>query len=614
MEEFRKWVNEEAKNVDLSLMKWQDYIVDMLHTDYSDEIKLEGFHSKGYPVINEISFNFIKPTEPTKKYSLIIERGLQDWHIKLSDDKGMLADGSPKRLFGEGASIQNHKDLYGAIESLLTEYIIPNVSEAYPSSTDTSMAQQTADDQQNTQTDMRTAPLKKDIQIIDDKLGKLSKEEEKLKNKLAVLTKQSAPLKVKRQKDLDQIQNMEKGMATEESSNAIEESRMPPGFSSKDVETIDAFLRDELGDDIKEAEDLPDAPASDVDIDAIRHRLMTQKKNAPMRASKEEPILHRNSIINKKTGEAIPNEILKREMTKRPPEILSRNSKILHSGKGTYVFYNISMPAYKGLYFDEAQDKFKVINTCPSAGACKVYCYAQQGGFVQYEPVAMKLSRILTFLMNHWDEFKYTVVSDIERAAKNAKKKGYKMVLRWHDSGDVFSEKYLDLVYDIARATPEVIHYAYTKRVGLTTAKQSTKPTNLLFTLSQGGLEDKSINIAQQKHATVVPMNYITPYIAIRMGKKYGTKGYLDKMYYFRSEVKKEEFKDRMCKAYHLEPGSVVTYKELMKIPHALGTDAEAKWNVIVGPGDGDDAAMRHDVKGVYLIYHGKAKETSLEK
>ena len=41
-----------------------------------------------------------------------------------------------------------------------------------------------------------------------------------------------------------------------------------------------------------------------------------------------------------------------------------------------------------------------------------------------------------------------------------------------------------------------------------------------------------------------------------------------------------------------------------MKMPPNRTKGAEPKWNVIVKGGDGDDAAARTDVLGVYLLIH----------
>ena len=38
---------------------------------------------------------------------------------------------------------------------------------------------------------------------------------------------------------------------------------------------------------------------------------------------------------------------------------------------------------------------------------------------------------------------------------------------RWHDSGDIFSQKYLDLILDVVTLTPKVRHWISTKEVGL---------------------------------------------------------------------------------------------------------------------------------------------------
>lgn len=219
--EFKQIVKEEVAKKDLTLLQWQDYILDMLNVDYKDEIQMIGNGSsvdRENPSVSEIEFTFIKPTEPTKKFRLLVKRGLQrsdntrEWNLALTLNGKTLASGSPKKLFGDTAEIDDHKKLYGAVEDLLTKYVIPNVAEQYPSLTDTSMAKGQEDNQQSAMTQMRTDPLKKDIAVIDKKLEILTKKEDKIKNDLAKIQTQTIPLKQKKEKDQAQIVDIEKGM------------------------------------------------------------------------------------------------------------------------------------------------------------------------------------------------------------------------------------------------------------------------------------------------------------------------------------------------------------------------------------------------------------------
>jgi hypothetical protein len=84
----------------------------------------------------------------------------------------------------------------------------------------------------------------------------------------------------------------------------------------------------------------------------------------------------------------------------RPAKILKQNEKMQHSDGTSSIFYNIGLPALKGLAVDEDTGEFVVIDTYPGAGVCKTYCYAMKGGYVQWKATSMSQSRMLNFLYN----------------------------------------------------------------------------------------------------------------------------------------------------------------------------------------------------------------------
>ena len=74
--------------------------------------------------------------------------------------------------------------------------------------------------------------------------------------------------------------------------------------------------------------------------------------------------------------------------------------------------------------------------------------------------------------------------------------------VRVHDSGDFFVEWYLQRWFDIARATPDVLFYAYTKEVTML-RNQTNIPINFRYLFSTGGLQDNLIG--DDRHAEVFP-------------------------------------------------------------------------------------------------------------
>jgi hypothetical protein len=307
-------------------------------------------------------------------------------------------------------------------------------------------------------------------------------------------------------------------------------------------------------------------------------------------AERPQRMIHSSALLKVLTpdGKEIDQNQLKKLITVRPEQIISQNSKLAGSGaEANEVFYDLTLPAYQGLFYNEKEDKFQVVKTCPSAGACKAYCYATSGGYVQYEGPWLSSTRTINYLMNDYQGFKAQLMQELNSAVAAHGKKGKKVVLRWHDAGDFFSETYLLMAFDIAKSTPEVRHYAYTKQVGLVKQHMDKKPENFIFNFSKGGTQDKLVDFNTSKHSKVVP------YVLFKDLK-------VEKGVPLTPEDK-TTIKQRVANHYSLNPDTVIAYDELVRMP--VGSE-KSKYNVIVRPGDGDDAAAREDVLGTYLLIH----------
>lgn len=130
----------------------------------------------------------------------------------------------------------------------------------------------------------------------------------------------------------------------------------------------------------------------------------------------------------------------------------------------------------------ESADGFK---TCPQAGACAAVCYARQGTFTW--PV-VKAAREFNLAAARRDirQFQLDAIADLARIAA--------VTVRVHDSGDFFSQNYLDAWAAIARTFPGKRFYAYTKSLHL---DFSGMPGNFQIIQSQGGKLDAAINKAR---------------------------------------------------------------------------------------------------------------------
>jgi hypothetical protein len=73
-------------------------------------------------------------------------------------------------------------------------------------------------------------------------------------------------------------------------------------------------------------------------------------------------------------------------------------------------------------------------------------------------------------------------------------------VVRLHDSGDFYSQEYLDAWKKIAQALPDMVFYAYTKSLHLDL--YSDKPENFKLVQSLGGVYDKRVD-TEKPHSRI---------------------------------------------------------------------------------------------------------------
>jgi hypothetical protein len=105
------------------------------------------------------------------------------------------------------------------------------------------------------------------------------------------------------------------------------------------------------------------------------------------------------------------------------------------------------------------------IETCPGAGSCAKYCYADTGSFLRFAVTkngGTMPPRVANWLASQKDDFVPKMIALID---KHKKAKGAKHIqaLRIHDSGDFYAPQYIDKWTEIAKAHPDLKFYAYTK-------------------------------------------------------------------------------------------------------------------------------------------------------
>ena len=152
------------------------------------------------------------------------------------------------------------------------------------------------------------------------------------------------------------------------------------------------------------------------------------------------------------------------------------NAKLVKTSGAEYRVLGFGIPA--DMSFDGG-------NTCPGANACRGVCYAKQGRYIM---AGVKNARLHNFNASRSDTFVIDATQDLNRLVKRYN------VVRLHDSGDFYSQEYLDSWKLIADTFPEVIFYAYTKSLHLDI--ESDKPSNLRIVQSLGGKYDDKLNLS----------------------------------------------------------------------------------------------------------------------
>jgi hypothetical protein len=162
--------------------------------------------------------------------------------------------------------------------------------------------------------------------------------------------------------------------------------------------------------------------------------------------------------------------------------LLTQNSKLKKTSKLTgHRVFNFGIPAYKS-----ASGKL----TCPFAGECVKFCYAQKGA---YSWSNVKPAFEKRYELTKTDDFVNEMNKEIAK-----KKPDY---VRVHDSGDYYSKAYLDKWIEIAIHNPHVRFYSYTNSVEL--LKAAELPDNYDVIFSDSGKQKDKINVNVDRHTRI---------------------------------------------------------------------------------------------------------------
>ena len=214
-----------------------------------------------------------------------------------------------------------------------------------------------------------------------------------------------------------------------------------------------------------------------------RYSKTVEPKIVEVQSSKDMKAIEKNKIVARikrmlkylQQGVELSDEVISMRNSKTPPPIhISKDNTKLK--RDNIVSFNL--PAG---------------HTCPSKGQCHGFCYAQQGP--QSWPAAVN-ARNENWASAEREDF----VPRMNQLFKDAKKP---MIVRLHDSGDLYNQAYIDKWHDIAKANPQHKFYAYTKALDLDWKKLHNLP-NFNVVQSVGGLHDDKID-PNYPHAYIFP-------------------------------------------------------------------------------------------------------------
>ena len=138
-----------------------------------------------------------------------------------------------------------------------------------------------------------------------------------------------------------------------------------------------------------------------------------------------------------------------------------------------------------------------VKKTCIGAKECLKFCYATKGAYIAYKKTIDKAhARNFDFTMSKY--FKQDMYEEILRRKIK--------IVRIHDTGDFYSQKYLDNWTIIARSLPNTRFYAYTKSLNLDFTEFTRLP-NTKIIQSFGGKHNSIIDF-DKPHAKVFNTDY----------------------------------------------------------------------------------------------------------
>jgi hypothetical protein len=283
----------------------------------------------------------------------------------------------------------------------------------------------------------------------------------------------------------------------------------------------------------------------------------------------------------------------------------SGNVKMEKSKGKKFSTIHTGLPAVTAIVYDKEKKVFYKISTCPAAGACLKYCYARSGQFGMNSGTIMNLLQRINLLMNDPDEYEEMAYEELSMVARQENRNGRQLRIRWNDSGDFFSEEYFNIARRVTdkliKRGRDVRSYAYTKIAKY--AKQGDKNFILNFSKEARTSEVAQMDMDKTKMSVVVPKDVFKGFIETR--DKLDEKGQV--IVNPKTSMPKkakvlpasDEVRNAVAEHYESNPKRI---KFLHELPEDEGKHHQ--YDVIVIPGESDEAAQRDDVRISYLLIH----------
>lgn len=348
-------------------------------------------------------------------------------------------------------------------------------------------------------------------------------------------------------------------------------------------------------------------------LNAELERLKIPSSKRPS-ADIEFPKISKGNIPTDEQGR-INIEHFKTEIMQLPATIFDEGLKSLHTIDEDVYTVNTGIPALRAVLWDEQNNKFFIINTCPGAGKCIKNCYAMQGFYIMNDGKNMKLINRLQLMMNHPEVYENKAYNELELFAFKANRENKKLEIRWNDAGDIFSIVYFNIIVSVTNKLKlkgyNVESYAYTK-VG--EYMKLGEEHGIIMSYSTGAAfkEKEKVDMSISKLSETVPYDLFKDLFERQLTKDGKPSPHFSKDEKGKTKFKNDiagriELKKRIYYYYKDKEGfenlSIESLKFTDELPKIIGDKHE--YNAIVLPGgDSDRPAQRTDVRITFLCEH----------